>query len=60
MRFEIGMIWTIIFYGIMTGLAIEFLLTSEKAEITIPMKVFYALLILVFTGIRSWDKNKEK
>lgn len=57
-EFRIEIIGTIIFYVITIGLAIEFLLTPEKVEITIPLKVFFALLFLVFIGMTNFWRKK--
>lgn len=43
------------------GLFIEFLLTPEKVEITVPLKVFYAMSFLTIAGLTNfWKKNDNK
>lgn len=49
------MIWTLFFYGMVTGLIIEFLLTPEDKMIIIPRKVFWALIMIIFIGA-FWRK----
>lgn len=51
MKIGIGMIYGLFFYGMVTGLIIEFLITPEDKMITIPQKVFWAMLIIIFIGL---------
>lgn len=53
---------SIFYYGIVIGLFVEFIITPETVMITIPLKTFYALLVLVMFSTRGFDailKKKE-
>jgi hypothetical protein len=42
------------------GLFIEFLLTPEKVEITVPLKIFYAMSFLTIAGLTHfWIKKRS-
>jgi hypothetical protein len=42
------------------GLFIEFLLTPEKVEIMIPLKIFYAMTFLTIAGLTNFLIKRDR
>lgn len=52
-------IGSIIFYLGGVYFFIQFVLAPEETQITIPLKLFYSMMVLVFIGVANISRNKN-